>query len=127
MKVKIFAVILGLTVLFIGLPWYARGVPPTPDDPLVVVGSFPNTPAEAEKTGGRIQAIFKAHQIECGGFAGSAGLSVDVPASQADKARQLLAHAVLEEGLAITLYGPLQGDRYVTVTPEAVLGLPSKR
>lgn len=94
------------------------------DEPKYVpIASYANSPDVNAKEGVRAQSILRNHKIK-GISAGSAGLTMSVPVENATQARQLLAKAIQEEGLRITLLkmNP-EGTRAVIVTPESILNV----
>jgi hypothetical protein len=90
------------------------------DFKLVPIASYANRPDVIAKEGNRISAIFAEHKIRWVG-AGSKGFTLSVPASQAGEAMHLLAQAIKDESLRITLaIMNADGTRFVTVTPDEV-------
>jgi hypothetical protein len=90
---------------------------------LVAVASYRNTREVRETVGVRVGAILNAQKINWNG-AGSAGMTIVVPDDQASEALELLAKAVKEERLPLTLYGGKKGD---IVTPDSILELSKSR
>ena len=78
----------------------------------VPVASYANKPPLNETVGNRIYEILRAKGIQSIA-AGSAGITVSVPAERA-------AEALKAENLQLTLLVP-KGDRYVIITPDSVL------
>lgn len=82
------------------------------------IASFPNTELFHRTVGRRIEDVLSSHLIFCTG-AGSAGFSVNVDSTLADRARHLIAKVILNEKLQITLTKSVDGGkRWVEVTPE---------
>jgi hypothetical protein len=71
-----------------------------PQEPFVAVAGYR---ANEPTVGERIGALLDAQKIPWVS-AGSAGFTVSVPASRADKARRLIARAIKDEGLKAVLY-----------------------
>jgi hypothetical protein len=108
---------------FVLLAVLAASVANAADEPLkmVPVANYVNRPDITEKDGARAAAILKEHKI-LAISAGSAGMTMSVPAHQAAEARILLAKAIQNEGLRLTLVEPtIKGGRSNIVTPESIL------
>ncbi len=87
----------------------------------VPIASHANTPDVNAKEGVRAQSILRKHKIKSIS-AGSAGLTMSVPIEDATQARQLLAKAIQEEGLRITLLKMNEeGTRAVIITPSSAV------
>ncbi len=84
----------------------------------IPVASYANRP-EMDAVGARAGAILRAQKIESVA-AGSAGMTISVPADRSVEALQLLAKAIEAEKLQLSLLVP-KGDRYVIITPDSVL------
>lgn len=86
---------------------------------LVPVADYLNF--EVNKTGGkRAFEILRAQKIESIGTGNGLGGTIFVPVDRVDEALRLLAKAVKEEKLRLTLLIRKEG-RYVGVTPERIL------
>lgn len=85
----------------------------------VPVVTYVNSPELNETVGARVNAIFRAHQIESTAV-GRASVTVSVRTDRAAEALQLLAKATKAEILQLTLLVP-KGDRFVEVSPDAIL------
>jgi hypothetical protein len=85
----------------------------------VAVASYVNSPEMNATVGQRAHMILHAQKIESVA-AGSAGMTISVPADRAAEALQLLAKAIKAENLPLTLI-VLKGGRYVVVTPDRIL------
>ena len=86
---------------------------------IVPVASYINSPELNKTVGKRAHEILRAQKIESIA-AGSAGMTISVPADRADEALRLLAKVIKEEKLPLTLLIRKE-DRYVVVTPESIL------
>lgn len=91
------------------------------EGPPEVIATYLNNDPSTQKDGQRINEVLSSHLIESVS-AGSAGISVDVSSSHADRARFLLAKIILAEKLQISLLKSIEaGKRYVEVKPEEAL------
>ena len=82
----------------------------------VALAGWPNTPELNDKEGRRVQTILNEHKIK-NAAVGSAGMTLNVLEPQATEARNLLAKAILSEGLRIVLFD----EHGKIVSPETVL------
>ena len=101
--------------------WLCSKVNSTAEGPkLVMVATYSNNTPTTTQVGQRAAAILRAQGIQSF-HAGSRGIGVSVPAADATKAHRLLARAVKEERLPLTLVMPDAGRRHREVTPESIL------
>src|SRR4051812_4266804 len=101
MKPTFFAVLL-VSVAFLCSSRFAAAAEPLKYIP---VASYVNSPEMNETVGNRVHTILHAQKIQSVA-AGSAGMTVSVPADRVAEALQLLAKAIKAEKLQLTLLGP---------------------
>lgn len=89
-----------------------------------LIASYPNTPEAWDREELVIRCLFRSHGIRWYSV-GSAGATVGVRLEDEDRARRLLAEALLMERLEITLVKTsADGERATVLTPEEVLSQP---
>lgn len=90
----------------------------------ILIASYPNTPEAWDREELVIRCLFRSHGIRWYAV-GSAGATVGVRQEDEDRARRLLAEALLMERLEITLVKMSEdGERAAVISPEEVLSQP---
>ncbi len=90
--------------------------------PMLPVASFPNTPEARRTTGERAKALLLAAGIQDTPMTGTAALTLSVLDTHAPKARKILARAVLNENLQLSII-ILKDNRFQPATPEELAAL----
>lgn len=118
------ATVAGFAVLAGGAAW-AQDTAPEEEVPLyTLIASYPNTPEAWDREELVIRCLFRSHGIRWYAI-GGAGATVGVRLEDEDRARRLLAEALLMERLEITLVKTsADGERATVLTPEEVLSQP---
>jgi len=120
LKTKAIAAVLivGSLAALVGYSFLKNG---TFSPKIVPIATYRNSRDIREHEQKRVAAILSGHEIDFV-FARSRGMTVFTRESRSTEARTLLAHAVKDEGLRITLLELKKGEiKPVAVTPYAIL------